>query len=60
MAKGLSWNGVLSFAKVVSIVKTVIERFLGLLDKKNLVADSSFGQKLKPKAQGTAPCPFSC
>jgi len=58
--KGLSWNVVLSFAEVVSIVKTVIERFLGLLDKKNLVADGSFGQKLKPKAQGTAPCPFSC
>jgi hypothetical protein len=56
--KGLSWNVVLSFAEVVSIVKTVIERFLGLLDKKNLVADGSFGQKLKPKAQGTAPCPF--
>lgn len=39
-------------------MKTVTERFLGPLDKKNLVADGSFGQKLEPKAQGTAPCPL--
>lgn len=55
----------LSFAKVVSTaeskpttVKTLTEHFLGSLDKKNHVADGSFGQKSKPKARGTTPWPF--